>query len=71
MLYGKIKDSCSHPSPLQVTREEIAAFEIQTDFFNLGERMVRAGIRTVDEGKGMVARPTRETRIDADARWRA
>jgi len=71
MLYGKIKDSCYHPSPLQVTREEIAAFETLTDFFNLGERMVRAGIRIVKGGNGMVTRPTRETPFDADAQWRA
>ena len=71
MLYGKIKDSCSHASPLRVAREEIAAFETQTGFFGLGERQVRVGIWIVNEGNGMVAGLTRETRIDADARWRA
>lgn len=50
MLYGKIKDSCSNSSPLQVTREEIAAFETQTGFFGLGDRMVRAGIWIIHEG---------------------
>jgi len=53
MLYGKIKDSCSNTHPLQVTREDIAAFEIQTGFFGLGQRMVRAGIWIiVNEGDG-------------------
>ena len=52
MLYGKIKDSCSYLAPLQVTREEIAAFETQTGFFGLGERMIRAGIWIlVNEGE--------------------
>jgi hypothetical protein len=50
MLYGKTKDSCSNASPLRVTREEIAAFETQTGFFGLGDRMVRAGIWIIHEG---------------------
>ncbi len=53
MLYGKINDSCSNYTPLRVTREDIAAFETQTGFFGLGQRMVRAGIWTsVNEGEG-------------------
>jgi hypothetical protein len=53
MLYGKIKDSCSNTHPLQVTREEIAAFETQTEYFILGQRMVRAGIWIIiNEGEG-------------------
>ena len=52
MLYGKIKDSCSDTHPLQVTREDIAAFETQTGFFGLGQRMIRAGIWImVNEGE--------------------
>jgi hypothetical protein len=43
-LYGKCNDSCSSTRPLQVTREDIAAFETQTGFFGLGQRMIRAGI---------------------------
>ena len=50
MLYGKTKDSCSSSYPLRVTREEIAAFETQTGFFGLGDRMVRAGIWIIHEG---------------------
>ena len=71
MLYGKIKDSCSHPSPLLVTREEIAAFETQTDFFGLGERIIRAGTRIVDKGNCLAARRACETPIDAEAPGRA
>ena len=71
MLYGKIKDSCSHLSPLRVILEEIAAFETRTGFFDLDQWLVRADIRIVNKRKCLAARPARETRIDADARWRA
>lgn len=71
MLFGKIKDFCNVTSSLQVTYEDIAAFEILTDFFSHGKRMVRTGIRIVNNGKSLSARPTREIRIDADTPWRA
>ena len=71
MLFRKIKDFCNVTSSRQITDEDIAMYEILTDFFSHGKQMVRTGIRIANYRKYLAVRPTREIRIEADAQWRA
>ena len=71
MLFRKSNDFCNVTSSRQLTDEDIAMYEILTDFFSHGKQMVRASIRSATDRKYLAVRPTREIRIDADVPWRA
>ena len=71
MLFRKIKDFCNVTSSRQITDEDIAMYEILTDFFGHGKQMVRAGIRIANYRKYLAVRPTREICIEANTHWRA